>query len=368
MSSANDGAQVDYANQSFVLGQRSLSFQVAMNATLGSFGYFGLGSKGNFVAVVGVHNGTVVAGANLTSLKNVGAIPKKTAYPSGWVYIIADLNNTKNGKWYMQVFVDETQQVSKQVLVPNAGKYDGAMIETDIGTVYYTNIIVSTFQMANLVPGYHPMQGYGGRVASAGIVRLLPAFYNLTAVMTLNSFSVPQSDVLSFQINAQNKTAATQSTCVGFFQIGLFLDSQKGYIDPWYVPNGDCIPYSFSQGSTLHIPKGEKVVLSIVYKQNSKEIVFKEYYPSIHKTLSATIFYRGSDFYSAYTQMEFQPTYGIQNYKLSGSIFGIQITPISHQSEYLPASYMMPFNLDAPTTWDVHYYVNATAGYDELTT
>jgi hypothetical protein len=341
-----------------------------MNSSSGSSGFIGLASSSkSFVALVGVVNGTVVAGASLNSLKTIEAVPKGTAYPAGWVYIIADLNGTKSS-WTMQVFVDETQAVSKQVDVPNAGSYAGALIDTTSGTTYYTNFIATTFQIANLVPGYHPMQGYGGRVASAQIVRLLPAYTNLTAVMTLKSFSVPESDILSFQINAQNKTGATQNTCVGFFQLGLFLDSSKGYIDPWYVPNGNCEPFSFPQGSTLHVPKGEKIILSIVFEPSSHQILFQEVYPSIHKTLSQTISYSDGDFYSAYTQMEFQPSssYPITEYKLSGSIFGIQITQASGLKEYLPAIYMMPFNLDAPTTWDVHYYVNSTAGYVEHTT
>lgn len=67
-------------------------------------------------------------------------------------------------------------------------------------------------------------------------------------------------------------------------------------------------------------------------------------------------------------QMEFQPSssYPIGDYNLKGSIFGIQITELSGTREYLPASYLLPFNIDTPTSWDVHYYVNSTAGYDEL--
>ncbi len=369
-SSAASQDQVDYANKGFARGQSSLSFQVAMKAASGTSGYIGL-HAGNYslVAVVGVRNGKVVAGPSLSSLTTIESIPTGTAYPSGWVYIISDLAFSGKSST-MQVFVDQTEQVSGQVTVPNAGNYQGALIETTKGTVYYTNVIFTTFQIANVVPGYHPMQGYGGRVASAnGFVRLLPAYSNLTATMTLNSFSVPESDILSFQINAQNYTAATQSSCVGFFQIGLFLDSSKGYVDPWYVPDGNCIPYSFPQGSTLQIPAGEQVILSIVFEKSSHQILFQEVYPQIGKTLSQTIPYSGGAFYSAYTQMEFQPSsnYPISEYKLKGSIFGLQITLTGGSKEYLPANYMMPFNLDAPTSWDVHYYVSKTAGYDELT-
>lgn len=371
MSSANDGAQIDFANQGFVTGESFLSYQVAMNAQSGSSGFIGLASASkSFVAVVGVLNGKVVAGENLNSLKTVASIPAKSAYPAGWVYIIADLSNS-TGKWTMNVFVDQTAKVNKAVSVPNAGSYAGALIETNSSTVYYTNIIVSTFQIANLVSGYNNMQGYGTRVSSEQIVRLLPAYTNLTAVMTLNNFSAPQAGILSFQINTQNKTAATQATCVGFFQLGLSLGSRAGYVDPWYVPAGNCEGYSFPGTPSLQIPNGEQVILSIVYNPKAQQITFTEVYPSIKKTLTETISYTGSDFYGAYTQMEFQPccnSYPIGDYKLNGSIFGLEITLTTGQTEYLPASIMIPFNLDAPKSWDVHYYVNATAGYNELST
>jgi hypothetical protein len=140
MSSANRGNQIDYANKGFLTGQTSLSFQVAMHASSGAAGYVGLSSStNNFVAVVGVRNGTVVAGSDLSSLKAVEAIPKKTAYPSGWVYIIADLSNSK-GSWQMQVFVDQTEKISRQVSVPNAGKYSGALIETTFSAHFKSQI------------------------------------------------------------------------------------------------------------------------------------------------------------------------------------------------------------------------------------
>ena len=373
-SSAKSGKQIDFANNNFVTGQSAVSIQVAIHAAKGTSGFFGLGSNDtNYVAAVGVSNGKVFAGPSLTRLKEIEAIPKDTAYPSGWVYIIADLA-VSNNKWTMQVFVDRTNESGFQVSVPNAGSYAGALIETTSGTVYYTNIIATTVTLAKYVPGYHPMQGYGGSIeepkncCGADYTSLLPAFYNLTAVMTINNFSVPESDVLSFQINAQNRTSATQPTCSGFFQIGMFLDPETRYVDPWYVSDGHCNPFSFPQGSTLHIANNEKIILSIVFDKASHTILFKEVFTSIHKTLSERVSYSGGAFYSLFTQMEYQPSssYPIGEYKITGSIFGVQITEESGVREYLPASYLMPFNIDTPTTWDVHYYVNDTAGYDEL--
>jgi hypothetical protein len=375
-SSAASGNQIDFANSNFIPGLSGVSMQVAIYAPHGTSGFFGLGSNStNFVAAVGVRGGKVLAGRDLTHLKEIEAVPKNTAFPSGWVYIIADLAGSGKS-WTMQVFVDETQDSAFQVLVPNAGSYAGAMIETTSGTVYYTNIIATTTTLAKYVPGYHPMQGYGGSIeepkncCGPDYKPLLPAFYNLTAVMTINNFSVPESEVLSFQINAQNKTSATEPTCSGFFQIGMFLDPETQYVDPWYVSDGHCAPFSFPQGGTLHIDKNEKIILSIVFNKNSQSILFKEVFVNIHKTLSQSVPYSGGPFYSLFTQMEYQPSssYPIGDYKISGSIFGVQITENSGVREYLPASYLLPFNIDTPTTWDVHYYVNSTAGYDELST
>lgn len=374
MSSASDGNQIDYANSNFITGLSTLSFQVAMYAPNGTSGFIGLGSNDtNFVAVVGVNGDKVYAGGNLNDLKRVGAVPKDTAFPSGWVYIIAVLSES-GGKWTMQVFVDQTDESPFQVAVPSAGSYTGALIETTSGTVYYTNIIATTDVMAKYVPGYHPMEGYGGSIEEPkdccipNYPHLLPPFYNLTDVMTINNFTVPEDEVLSFQINAQNYTSATENYCTGFFQIGMFLDQAKNYVDPWYVSDGQCEPYSFPQATTLHIVKNEQIILSMVWNHTTHTIFFREDFTSIHKILSVSVSYGGGAFYSMFTQLEFQPSssYPIKDYYLTGSEFGIHITEVSGAGEFLPASYLMPFDIDTPTTWDIHYYVNSTAGYDEL--
>jgi hypothetical protein len=270
----------------------------------------------------------------------------------------------------MQVFIDMTNKVAMTVSVPKAGQYSGALIETKKGTVYYTNIIVSTYQIANLVQGYNNMQGYGQRVASAGIVQLLPAYQNYTAVMTLDNWSIPQSGILSFQINSLNKTAdeTPGGTCVGFFQLGMDLD-QNGQIDPWYVPGVDCEANSFT--GDFSTPLGSVIILSILYESSSHKIEFKEVDTTISKTLTATIPYSGGAFYGAYTQMEFQPCcnqYPITDYGLRGSLFDMQITPVKGSPEPLNSTYMIPFNLDTPTSWDLTYYQNSAAGYVENNT
>ncbi len=216
------GVQIDYANRGFVDGLQSLSFQVAIDAVNSSSeGYFGLVSGYPSalvpVAVVGVRDGMVVAGRNIKGAYPIEAIPKATSYPADWVILIANINYNQTTGWIMQVFVDQTEVISTNVTVPQAGSYSGALIETTYGTVYYTNIVVTTFPIAMVIPGYNNMEGYG---QGSGLnVNLLPAYSNLTATMTLDDWSVPQDNTLSFQINTMNYTGTTQSTCVGFFQL-----------------------------------------------------------------------------------------------------------------------------------------------------
>jgi hypothetical protein len=52
--------------------------------------------------------------------------------------------------------------------------------------------------------------------------------------MVLGSWNVPETGILSFQINAINCYGATYYSCVGFFQLGMDIDPD-GHIAPWYV-------------------------------------------------------------------------------------------------------------------------------------
>jgi hypothetical protein len=367
-STARHGAQIDFADRGFITGASSVSFQVAMRVGIDSSGYFGLASsKTSFSAVVGVTGGNVVAGKDLNSLGVVEAVPTGTAYPDGWVYIIGNVFQS-NGAWVMQVFVDRTDVLAAQVSVPNAGGYSGALTDTTKGTAYYTDIVVSTYEMASLVPGYNNMQGYGQ--GSGTLVRLLPAYYSLTANMTLKSWSVPQRNILSFQINAMNMTGTKKSSCHGFFQLGVDLNP-SGYLSPWYVPGVNCAPSYFVGRLGVPSPSHSQLFLSIVFKPVNKEIVFTIVDRSTSQTFSASIPYDGSAFYGSYTQMEFQPccnTSSIADYKLKGQLYNMNVVTSAGQSQSLPASYMLPFSLDAPPSWDFTYYQNATNGYTQSST
>src|SRR5579875_451888 len=376
-SSAMGGSpQVDEATQGFVTGDNFISFQVAIYTKSGE-GFFGLFGSDGPVAVVGVEDGYIVAGSSPSSAVRVEPLPVGTAYPSGWVYIAANVYNAStpsspNVGWVMQLFVDRTDQPAANLSVPQAGNYQGAIIYTEISTVYYTDIVVTTYEIPIYLPGYNNMMGYGQ--GSGLLVNLLPAFYNLSAVMVLKSWSTPQQGILSFQINAMNYYGTTRSTCVGFFQLGVDLDP-NGTIAPWYVPGKNCFAHYFisSQNPAVQpgvpTPYGTVLTLSIVYEESQGEIVFTINDLNTSATYTASIPYNGTPFYGAYTQLEFQPCcnlYPINQYKVNGELQQMQIVTLTGQRILLNASYMLPFTLDAPPTWSFTYYSNQQAGYQQI--
>ncbi len=376
-SSATGGTQVDVATSGFVMGDRFLSFQVAINTRNGA-GFFGFTGPSGPVAVVGLVGNKVVAGDTPDGATAVEAIPTGTAQPDGWVYLSANLRDASSRPspstgWVMQLFVDRSDQVAATIPVPLAGSYIGALIETTRGTVYYTNIAVATYAIPIYLPGYNNMEGYGQ--GSGGFVELLPAYYKLTAEMTLNSWSTPQVGILSFQINAMNFIGTTTSTCVGFFQLGIDLDP-SGTISPWYVPGKNCFAHFFLPSQNPAVlpgipsPPGTHLILSIVYDVQRKQITFTIVDTTIDRTFSATRPYNGTTFYGMYTQLEFQPccaAFSIQDYRFAGSLYDMRITTLSGATAALQASYMIPFTLDAPPNWDFTYYQDSTAGYQQIT-
>jgi hypothetical protein len=280
------------------------------------------------------------------------------------VYLTANVNSTSAG-WVISVFVDNSNLSAGTLSVPAASSYTDAIIETMSGTVSYTDIVVLSYPIPFVVPGYNNMEGYGQ--GSGEWVNFLPAFDVLTGQMTLDSWRIPQSEILSFQINAMNTTGTTQSTCVGFFQLGLDIDPQ-GTIQPWYVPGVDCSAYYFSPLPTA-TPPGSHLVLTITDDMAARKIRFVIVDTTIGKTFKTLIPYSGSLFYSTYTQIEFQPccnTYPIQDYRFMGSLYGLQITTRGGKTEGLNAAYMVPFLIDTPPSWDFTYYQSSTQGYQQI--
>ncbi|GAB6947050.1 hypothetical protein JCM16161A_11800 [Vulcanisaeta sp. JCM 16161] len=93
----NGEPQIDIVNSSLIVrGDQFLSFQVAIYYGDGGSGFFGLvNSNYEPVAIVGVANGYVWAGPNLTDLKPVVPLSKlsNALYPPGWVFIMVNVFN-----------------------------------------------------------------------------------------------------------------------------------------------------------------------------------------------------------------------------------------------------------------------------------
>ncbi len=373
-SIATGTPQISAASEGFVPGDGFVSFQVALNSGKGA-GYLGLADSGhNFVAVVGVSNGEVFAGSSLSSLSDVGPVPAGTVYPAGWVYLSANVYNagSKTPNWVMDVYVDRSDMITATVSTPDGASYAEALLTTTSGTVYYSNIVVTTYEIPINIPGYNNMEGYGQ--GSGLLVRLLPAYTKLTAEMTLNSWDVPQEGILSFQINAMNFYGTTRSTCQGFFQLGIDLDP-SGTIAPWYVPGKNCFAHYFLPSNNPAVqpgvpsPFGTHLVLTIEDDLANTAVVFTIVDTAIGQTWTASIPYSGTMFYGMYTQIEWQPccsNFPIADYAFSGVLYNEAITTSTGAVQGLTSSYMLPFTLDAPPQWSLTYYQDSTLGYDQL--
>jgi hypothetical protein len=379
-TATNTTPQVDQATSGFVPGASSVSFQVELNYGNGGTGFVGLAGPHGFVAVIGVQNGrTVWAGASVATATSLGKIPTGTAQPAGWVdlmAVVSAVTGPTGTSWEMQAYVDRTDIVAGANLsVPSAGSYTGAEIRTNAGTVDYTNIAFSTYQIPTTIPGYNNMDGYGQ--GSGLLVTTLPRFTTLTAQMTLSNWTIPQDGILSFQINAMNRIGTTQNTCFGFYQLGLDLDS-AGHISPWYVPNNNCVAYYFQThspriGSGFTTPPGSTLTIRIIDDIAAAQIDFEILDHSVtgaNRTSQVTIPYNGSAFEGAYTQIEWQPccsSYPITSYFFNGSLAGLTISGGNLTSPMaLPATYMLPFALDVPPSWNFGYYNAQAAGYAQV--
>lgn len=373
-SVAGTTPQVSAASQNVIAGGNFVSFQVALNAANGP-GYFGLGDAGhNFVAVVGVSGGEVWAGSNLSALTDVGPLPSGTVYPGGWAYLSGNVFDagSKTPDWILQLFVDRSDALSATLPVPNAGAYAEALLETASGTAYYSNIVLTTYEIPIFIPGYNNMEGYGQ--GSGLLVQLLPAYTTLTAEMTLNSWDTPQVGILSFQINALNLYGTTRSSCQGFFQLGIDLNP-NGMIAPWYVPGKNCIAHYFLPSRSPAIqpgvasPAGTHLTLTITDDVAANMVTMTIVDTTIAQTFTTSFPYGGGAFYGMYTQLEWQPccsNFPISDYHFSGVLYNERITTASGSVQGLASDYMLPFTLDAPTSWSLTYYQDSVLGYDQL--
>ncbi len=363
-----------YSFENVTPGQNFISFQAAVYSMGSNASISVINSMNQEIASILIFNDQVYAGypGHEQYIGNVNS----SIYPSGWNFIIANIQNTSTKKqlsWTMQVFVDETDKIFANVSVPLAYSYAGIELSSNNGDSYFTDIIFTSYQIAIYDPGYNPMEGYGQ--GSGLVVSLLPPFTEIHANMVLNNWSVPESGILSFQINVMNYYGTTRSSGVGFFQLGVDLDPGN-HIAPWYVPGKNMIAHYFlnssspAVGSGFYSPNGTELSLTIEYLLNQKEILFQIIDSSVSGNLkywNATIPYNGTEFYGSYTQLEFQPSssFPIQDYYFNGSLYNITIGNGSDQVP-LNDSYMLPFELNAPSTWSMTYYGSASNGYKEI--
>jgi len=366
--------QYDLARAGFVRGAHALSIEVAIDAS-GGTGYFGLTGPSGPVATIGIRNLSIVAGTSPATSTTIATVPTGTSQPSGWVELIGSIYHVGSGastKYYLAVYADRTDSaIITSVRVPNATSYVGAFIETVSGTVEYSDIFVTTYQIPSTIPHFNPMEGYGQ--GSGTLVQVLPAFTSLTATETLGNWTTPEASILSFQINAMNYTGTDKSTCSGFFQLGVDLEP-GGYIAPWYVPGHACRPYYFGHRASwagFRSPNGTVLTLTIRDNISGHAIDFSLIDGSVkgaNRNWTTSIPYSGTKFFGSYTQLEFQPTslYPIDHYFLNGSIDGLTMSG-GNLTKATPfaADYMVPFEINVPPTWNMNYYQVAASGYTQ---
>ena len=148
-----------------ISGDQLVSFQVAIYAGK-AMAMFGIeDSSGSQAAAVGVMGTTIYAGQGFNSLEPVSAPIPSSVYPSGWVYLTANVLNTSSAKsfsWTMQLFVDGSSSYFANISTPAAFSYSGIEVAVAGGAhaaSYFTDIVFTTYQIPINIPGYNPMEG-----------------------------------------------------------------------------------------------------------------------------------------------------------------------------------------------------------------
>ncbi len=241
--------------------------------------------------------------------------------------------------------------------------------------VFFTDIILTSYKMSEIIPGYNNMEGYGQ--GSGFLVSLLQPFTILHANFILYNWSVSRYSTLSFQINAMNLPAAVNPTARGFFQLGIDLDP-NGKIAPWYVGGGNAVAVYFKNYLSPDFmpgfvtPNGTHLGLTIQYIPQERIVFFQIIdYNACSKARfwNATVTYGGPEFRATYTQLETSYTDRSQlnEYRFNGTLYNISHGTSPSGLVPLNSSYMLPFSIDTPPpTWSLTYYNGATAGYRQV--
>jgi hypothetical protein len=384
VSSASPGAQLDVATYQVVPGQSFLSLQGVLNVGPRGTGFIGLGEHDRPVALLGIGSGQIWAGTDPDHLGDLGPIPSGSAQPLGWTYLTANLYevtsaHAKTKTWKMDVFVDQTAlPTAVGFRVPSAGNYTEALLLTTRGTVAYTDLILTTYQIAEALNNQfapNPSDGYGQ--GSGILVRLLPAFTTLSATIDLANWTAPQKGILSVQINAMNPHGAETASCRGFFQLGVDLDP-GGRIAPWYVPGVNCNPNYFRAdrmgrtGPEFPSPPGTVLFVQIQQLPQAGSIRFTlvdHNASAVDALWTATIPYAGPEFVAAYTQIEWQATskLPVSRYFFNGSFSQLRISGGNLSApQRLGPDYMVPFAVGVPPSWNFYYYNGSSSGYSQV--
>ena len=364
-----------FSDRNITKGDRSVSFQFAINARDGSGSFTVTNVSGREIATVYVWGNNVSVRAADENASVNGTAPV-TPNDAGWILITGNLFNVSSGNgsgWKLEVFVDRTISVFANISAPVGYSYSGLEISCVRGSVFFTDIIFSSYNMAVFLPGYNNMEGYGQ--GSGFLVNLLKPFTILHADFVLYNWSVVRYSTLSFQINAMNLIAAENQTAKGFFQLGVDLDP-NGKIAPWYVGGNNAIAVYFKNYISpdfmpgFNTPSGTVLGLTIQYLPLEKMIFFQ--IVDYNKTgdtrfCNASVSYSGPEFYAAYTQLE---TTSMGESQLNGYRFNGTVFDITHGSDFsnmtsFNSSYMLPFSIDTPVTWSLTYYNNYVSGYNQ---
>ena len=365
-----------YSQKGIVQGDKSLSFQFAVNAADGNGTFLITNLAGGEIASVSATWNSVSVYSPGMSLPVSGNITMGSN-SDGWMLVSGNLFKYSNGSessWRMEVFVDNTASVFANITVPLGYSYAGIEILSSSGTVFFTNIIFTSYRMAVYLPGYNNMEGYGQ--GSGALVNLLKPFTILHANFVLYNWSVPRYSTLSFQINAMNLNGAENQTANGFFQLGVDLDP-NGRIAPWYVGNNRAIAIYFKNHLSsdfmpgFSTPNGTILGLTIQDIPSEGRISFQIVDYSVNNQFrywNVSVPYIGTEFYAAYTQIETSAMNGSQlnDYRFNGSMYNISYGSSLSSLVPLNSSYMLPYSIDAPPTWGLTYYNNQTASYRQL--
>ncbi len=363
-------------HRNIVEGFHSVSFQYAMRIP-GESGTFEVtSSSGMSVASVTVAGGTAYIGTNPEVAPVAKSIPNSDLLSGGWLLVSGNLfqnNSGSNLPWTFQVFLGGTDSVFGEISAPLGSDYSGIELSSGDGSAYFTDVIVSNEQIGFIQQGQNSMEGYGQ--GSGSLFSLMQPFDTVRADVLLNNWTSSLFGVFSIQINVMNYTGALNPTGIGFFQLGVDLDP-NGLIAPWHVNGVNEVAMYFPDhiGPTdfpgFSTPNGTILQLTIFYNTSAHDILFQIVDESIWgsgRYWNAVIPYSGPPFYAAYTQMEASAVNMTQTtgFGFSGEMFNISYGQVPNYLTPFNSSYMVPYFINTPNSWNLGYYNQSISGYSQ---